>query len=333
VGQGPATAAGRVGQSRLESHSATGMLKTWPTPPMLPMDSTEPTDPIESTEPTEKAEKAERAEKAEPALAKDAALKAEAAEKAEVRLAQLKSDRALAAEAWEPVEELGRLRCEVTVVVVIGGSLRGCLTLTSATVARLLDTVKQSREAGSMSTNEDRGSDLREALLSAARAELAEGGSAAVSLRAVARRAGVSHAAPGYAFGDRARLLTAVAAQGFRQLAAAMDEPPAPPGQAGLAELGRRYVGFARADPALYELMFRSGELVDGDGELEAARAASLRALTRLTRPDGAEQPPSEMTLISWAVAHGAASLTVQGALPPTTAEALVAGFASLALP
>lgn len=170
------------------------------------------------------------------------------------------------------------------------------------------------------------------ALLRAARQELGEGGGGAVSLRAVARRAGVSHAAPAYAFGDRAGLLTAVAAQGFRELAQVMDSPPAPAGREGLAELGHRYVEFARAHPALYEVMFRPGDLIADDEELDAARAASLRALTRLTRSDGAEGPLGEVTLIAWAFAHGTASLTGQGALPSAAVASLVDGFAALAI-
>ncbi|MEJ5946135.1 TetR/AcrR family transcriptional regulator [Pseudokineococcus basanitobsidens] len=171
---------------------------------------------------------------------------------------------------------------------------------------------------------------LRDALLRAAREELDQAGGAPVSLRAVARRAGVSHAAPAYAFGDRSGLLTAVAAEGFAELAALMDRP-APPGREGLAELGRRYTAFARDNPALYEVMFSPGDLDDDDEALDAARASSLRALTRLTRDDGADGPPGELTSIAWAFAHGVASLSTRGALPRATAEALVDGFAALA--
>jgi len=172
--------------------------------------------------------------------------------------------------------------------------------------------------------------DLRAALVRAARAELHEGGPGAVSLRAVARRAGLSHASPGYAFGDRAGLLTAVAVQGFQELAQTMDEPPAAPGRAGLAELGRRYVAFATTNPALYDLMFRSGDLVVADEDLQAARSASLQALTRLTRPDGESGPAVQVTLISWAFAHGIASLVAGGSLPPDGVAHLVDGFAGL---
>jgi len=175
--------------------------------------------------------------------------------------------------------------------------------------------------------------DLRSVLVRAARAELQEGGPGAVSLRAVARRAGVSHAAPGYAFGDRAGLLTAVAVQGFGELARAMDEPPAAPGREGLADLGRRYVAFAAEHPALYGLMFSPGDLDPADADLQAARAAALRALTRLTRADGAGDPPGHATLISWAFAHGVASLVAGGSLPPGAVTELVDGFAALVHP
>jgi len=170
---------------------------------------------------------------------------------------------------------------------------------------------------------------LHQVLLEAARAELAENGHAAVSLRAVARRAGVSHAAPAYAFGDRAGLLSAVAGQGFRELAAAMDSPAAAAGPDGLADLGRRYVRFASENPALYELMFRPAELAADHPDLEAARAASLVALTRITRADGADAPPGPATLVSWAFAHGTASLVAQGALPAEAVASLIDTFAA----
>lgn len=175
--------------------------------------------------------------------------------------------------------------------------------------------------------------DLRSVLVRAARAELQEGGPGAVSLRAVARRAGVSHAAPGYAFGDRSGLLTAVAVEGFGELARAMDHPPTPPGRAGLAELGRRYVAFAAAEPALYDLMFSPGDLMAADEDLLTARAASLRALTGLTGTDGEADPPGGTTLISWAFAHGVASLVSGGSLPAAGVDELVDGFAGLVHP
>lgn len=162
--------------------------------------------------------------------------------------------------------------------------------------------------------------DLRGRLIAAARAELDDHGYGRVSLRAVARRAGVSHAAPAYSFGDRTGMLSAVAAQGFRELAAELDEPISE-GRSVLAELGKRYVAFARRHPALYDLMFRPGEVDESAPELVDARRASLLALVAAT--GGAESgEPSALTIISWALAHGLASLDAQGAVGSLAADA-----------
>src|SRR6266496_4233805 len=72
---------------------------------------------------------------------------------------------------------------------------------------------------------------------------LAEAGPAAVSLRDLARRAGVSHAAPAHHFGDKAGLLTAVAADGFERLAAALQAADAETGR--FIDIGAAYVRFA----------------------------------------------------------------------------------------
>src|SRR2546429_7116277 len=87
--------------------------------------------------------------------------------------------------------------------------------------------------------------DLRPALLRAAVETIAETGPAAMSLREVARRAGVTHAAAAYHFGDKAGLLTAVAAEGDRLLGEALRGA-----RPGVLELGGAYVGFAVSQPA-----------------------------------------------------------------------------------
>jgi AcrR family transcriptional regulator len=162
-------------------------------------------------------------------------------------------------------------------------------------------------------------SEGRAALLAAARAELAERGHAGVSLRAVARRAGMSHAAPKYFFGDRAGLLTAVAAQGFAELARSLRQvPPA------LAALGHAYITFALANPALFDLMFRPSELHPADPDLRHAEDDAIGVLESAVTASGApgEQPPTapgEFTLISWALAHGLAVLSRDGALQPAS--------------
>jgi AcrR family transcriptional regulator len=117
---------------------------------------------------------------------------------------------------------------------------------------------------------------VREHLLAAARAELAEHGRAAISLRAVARRAGLSHASPKYHFGDRSGLLTAIATEGFHALAHRLSEVHESDARHQLAVLGRAYVDFGLSHPAP-KLALISWALVHGlvvltrDGALQAA--------------------------------------------------------------
>jgi AcrR family transcriptional regulator len=157
--------------------------------------------------------------------------------------------------------------------------------------------------------------DVRAALLAAARTELAEHGHAGISLRAVARRAGVSHAAPKYYFSDRAALLTAVAAQGFAELAGSLRQVPPK-----LAALGHAYITFALANPALFDLMFRPSELHPADPDLRQAEQDAIGVLDAAVAAaqaprEGSSTAPGELTMISWALAHGLAVLTRDGAL------------------
>lgn len=160
----------------------------------------------------------------------------------------------------------------------------------------------------------------RDALLSAAREELAEKGHASVSLRAVARRAGVSHAAPAHFFGDRAGMLTAVATDGFRQLAQVLSVAAQKRGRRGdasrLAAIGRAYVDFGLAQPALFDLMFRRSELATGDAELVAAQGESL-GLLRQAVADVVPDDSEGWSLVSWAVVHGLVTLVREEVLGP----------------
>ena len=123
--------------------------------------------------------------------------------------------------------------------------------------------------------------DLRMAVLAAAEAILEREGVDALTLRAVARAVGVSHTAPKNHFGDLEGLLSELAAVGYwrygETLAKAMDAAGADP-RARMRAMGRAYVGFARAHPGLFILMFR-GERLDMTRQalreaIEAARAA-----------------------------------------------------------
>src|SRR5919201_1889964 len=112
--------------------------------------------------------------------------------------------------------------------------------------------------------------DLPRVLLDTATQAILEVGPAAVSLRDLARRAGVSHAAPAYHFGDKAGLLTAVAADGFERLGAALREAYARTGS--FLEVGVAYVRFAVSHRAHFEVMFRPELYRPDDPELIRAR-------------------------------------------------------------
>lgn len=123
--------------------------------------------------------------------------------------------------------------------------------------------------------------DLPRALLAAATEVIAEGGPAGLSLREVARRAGVSHAAPQHHFGDKAGLLTALAVEGFEHLSAALDEAAEgvdDPAER-LVRLGRGYVGTALRHPAHCAVMWRADLLHDDDPRLTFAAMAAFERL------------------------------------------------------
>lgn len=169
-------------------------------------------------------------------------------------------------------------------------------------------------------TSETTPADARSRLIAAARAELVEQGVAGLSLRSIARRAEVSHAAPKYFFGDRAGLLTAIAVEGFTDLTThlrAVTGTSAP----NLGDLGRAYVRFGLEHPALFALMFRPEELHPDDPELQRAQAESIGVLASATiaiDAGGGDQPegaPPVMALVSWAFAHGLVALVRDGAL------------------
>ncbi|GGO03195.1 TetR/AcrR family transcriptional regulator [Micromonospora parathelypteridis] len=156
--------------------------------------------------------------------------------------------------------------------------------------------------------------DLRRALLAAALEAIEEVGPTALSLRDLARRAGVSHAAPAHHFGDKAGLLSALAAQGFDRLAQALTATGD-----DLLEAGVAYVDFAVAHRAYFEVMFRPELYRADDGELVAARQrarAALGAGVAALPSDGAPADTERDALAAWSIAHGFATLWLAGALP-----------------
>ncbi|OKJ54233.1 TetR/AcrR family transcriptional regulator [Streptomyces sp. CB02115] len=161
--------------------------------------------------------------------------------------------------------------------------------------------------------------DLRAACLRAARELLEEDGSAGLSLRAVARRAGVSATAPYRHFADREALVSAVAAQGYGELAGHLAEAhPAPSTPDELAEVAVAYVRFALDHPALFRAMF--AEPCDPTGEERVAATAAIpeyvRGIVRATFP-GVDADALSTTV--WALVHGLAFLHLDGKLDSST--------------
>ncbi|WP_007027351.1 TetR/AcrR family transcriptional regulator [Saccharomonospora iraqiensis] len=178
--------------------------------------------------------------------------------------------------------------------------------------------------------------DLRRAVLDAAVEVITADGPAAVSLRDLARRAGVSHAAPAHHFGDKAGLLTAIAVEGNEMLAASLSEALAD-GTRALLEFGVRYVEFAESHPAHFEVMYRPDLHHRDDPALMRARrnTAELLRTGVAALPRTAAGDTGLGAVASWSLAHGFATLWRTGNLegwvrddPPGEVFRRVAEFA-----
>lgn len=178
------------------------------------------------------------------------------------------------------------------------------------------------------------GRDLRRDLLDAAAALIAEGGPGAVSLREIARRCGVSHAAPAHHFADRAALLAALAAEGFRGLTDALAAATGADARSRLVAQGRAYVAYAVSSPGHFPVMFRFELLDCDDADLVEARTGAFRQLEEAVaaaRAEGWAPGASQdaAVLAAWASVHGLATLWLDGALPPHLARRDVDGLAA----
>lgn len=157
--------------------------------------------------------------------------------------------------------------------------------------------------------------DLRTALIEVTESLLAEKGVDGFSLREVARRAGVSPAAPAHHFGDAAGLLTAVVTLGFDGLTAALEAGNARGGsdaRAALREQGLGYVRYALQHPGRFRLMFRQGQLRD-DAELHRHANAAFDVLARgVQRAAGRTAVDQEQAVVAlWSLVHGYAHLAI----------------------
>ena len=170
--------------------------------------------------------------------------------------------------------------------------------------------------------------DLHDALLQAAERVLERDGISGLTLRAVAREAGVSHAAPTHHFGDLTGLLSELAAIGFRRFNEAMvaaratDTLPMMKAMAG----AKAYVAYAQARPGMYGLMFRNERLDMTRPSLHEAATASFEGLASSVGAGRHERLTGEaletLTLDqaaaiarNWSLVHGFTMLLLDGRL------------------
>lgn len=184
------------------------------------------------------------------------------------------------------------------------------------------------RPVKSTQANQDRPyhhGDLRRAVIATAMTMLREGEGWQFTLREVARRAGVSHAAPYKHFPDKAALLAELAMIGFDQLRAAMAaaRTRAPmPVRDQLFAAGQAYVQFGAANPALYRLMFNAEAGTAGAVHLSERALAAFGVLINILERGQAEgcfrkRPLRGQAAACWAQVHGLTMLTIDGLLLP----------------
>ncbi len=181
--------------------------------------------------------------------------------------------------------------------------------------------------------------DLFRALIDAAKAELHDVGADALSLRGVARRAGVSHAAPYHHFADKDLLMAHLAKEGFVVFAGALRrggesvtaDAARDPGDVGaggvagarLRAIGAAYLRFAREEPALFAVI--TGGCSDAHREVwqEAASAAfavlvdavtAVRVAAGLDEDAGTDSAADD-AMLHWGVVHGLAKLEAENGI------------------
>jgi len=176
-----------------------------------------------------------------------------------------------------------------------------------------LGIVKIPRYDGRMSRDSYHHGDLKAVILAEAAGLVAERGADGISLRELARAAGVSHAAPAHHFTDRRGLFTALAAEGWRMLAAALTDA-----RPEFIDAAMAYVRFALDHPGHYAVMFDRTLVNPEDADLIASQAAAGAELARgvgtLDDPR-AKDDPEAAALAAWSLVHGFSLLWLNKAI------------------
>lgn len=163
---------------------------------------------------------------------------------------------------------------------------------------------------------------LRHQLLSTARQLLDERGPSALTLREVARRAGVAAPSAYHHFANLDTLAATLAEQGFAELAAALEAAPTDE-RGRLAPTGEAYITWARANPELYRLMFGEGfrTAIEASNGVHASRGrAHTLLVTGLQRRLPDRDLPAA-TLLAWSLVHGLTMLLIDNQSDPGAAS------------
>ncbi len=162
---------------------------------------------------------------------------------------------------------------------------------------------------------------LREVLLTAGEAALADIPFESVTLREIARRAGVSHAAPKHHFPGLGDLLAEVAARGFdrfvAELAASAGNTSSQTPEGRLAAMGRAYLRFAEANPAVYGLMFGKRDQLAVSPHLATAMMNAWDQLETAAAQVAGTTRAAQAAIVIWSSIHGLAMLKLAGRTPP----------------
>jgi AcrR family transcriptional regulator len=165
--------------------------------------------------------------------------------------------------------------------------------------------------------------DLREVLLSAAEGALVDLPFEDVTLRDIARRAGVSHAAPKHHFPTLGDLLAEIAARGFEsfvaELAIGAERAMQTPG-GRLAGMGRAYIRFAEANPAVYGLMFGKRDMMSVTPHLASAMMSAWSQLETEAEKLVGPTRAAHAAITIWSAVHGLAMLKLASRVPPNVA-------------
>jgi AcrR family transcriptional regulator len=164
--------------------------------------------------------------------------------------------------------------------------------------------------------------DLRQKVLDASLALIQEGGLDRLSMREVARKAGVSHQAPYHYFGDRKAILAALAGEGFSKLARSLERAAAQADSESVPAveaMGRAYVEFALRNPAYFQAMFRADAVpLDRYPDARKREDAAFGKLVEGIGQAIVKQPTEvkqAIALACWAMVHGLATLILEGSL------------------